>query len=81
MPRPSRQRRAFAILVLVLALPAYIVAAVSLVALFERPSFWVELAVYLGLGVLWILPLRGLFRGIAQAPQPADDERDQGPKN
>ena len=68
-----KARRRFALAILVLAVPAYIVAAVSLVALFERPSFLVELAVYVGLGILWVFPLKPIFRGISQ-PQP-DDER------
>lgn len=64
-----RARKRLALLVLVVALPAWIVAAVSLVALLDRPPLWAEFLVYLGLGVLWALPLRPLFRGIAQ-PDP-----------
>jgi hypothetical protein len=33
---------------------------------FERPSFLVELAVYVGLGIVWALPLRRLFLGLGQ---------------
>lgn len=68
-----RTRRRLALAVLVLGLPAYIVVAVTLVDLFERPSLWVELAIYLGLGVLWALPLRPIFLGIGQ---PDPDRRD-----
>jgi hypothetical protein len=67
-----KARRRWAIVILVLAVPAYIVAAVSLIALFERPPFWVELAVYLGLGILWTFPLKPIFRGISQ-PEPEDE--------
>ena len=67
-----RTRKRLALVVLVLGLPAYIVAAVSLVNLFERPSLLLELAIYVGLGVLWILPLRPLFLGIGQ---PDPDEK------
>ena len=62
-----KTRKRLALLVLVLALPAYIVAAVSIVGLFERPPIWVELLVYVGLGIVWALPLKRLFRGIGQA--------------
>jgi hypothetical protein len=62
-------RRRVALLVLLVGLPLYIVAAVNLVDWLGRPSFWVELAVYLGLGIVWMLPLRSVFRGIGQ-PDP-----------
>jgi uncharacterized protein (DUF983 family) len=61
-----KARKRWALIVLLVGLPVYIVAAVNIVDLFERPSFWVELMVYIGLGILWAMPLRKLFRGIAQ---------------
>ena len=64
-----RSRKRLALAVLVLGLPAYIVVAVTLVNLIERPSLLLELGIYVGLGVLWILPLRPLFLGIGQ-PDP-----------
>ena len=71
-----RTRRKLAVLVLVIGLPAYIILAVGIVGQFERPSFLLELAIYVGLGVLWALPLRGLFRGIGQA-DPDEDTTDK----
>lgn len=67
-----KTKRRLALLVLVLGVPAYIVAAVSLVALFDRPPFWVELLVYIGLGILWIIPLRPIFLGIGQKDPDAE---------
>lgn len=67
-----KARRRWALFVLVVAMPAYVVAAVSVLALFDRPGFVAELAVYVVLGIVWALPLRALFRGIAQPPP--DDE-------
>jgi hypothetical protein len=64
-----KTRRRLALLVLCVGLPAYIVVAVSLVALIDRPSVLVELAIYVGLGILWIVPLRPIFLGIGQ-PDP-----------
>ncbi|MEM9971335.1 MAG: DUF2842 domain-containing protein, partial [Pseudomonadota bacterium] len=32
-----------------------------------RPSIWVEFAIYVGLGVIWALPLKAVFKGIGQA--------------
>jgi hypothetical protein len=45
------------------------------VGLFERPGILAELAVYLGLGLLWILPLRFVFRGVGRTEQEADGRR------
>jgi Protein of unknown function (DUF2842) len=69
-----RLRKITCAVLLMLGLPLYIVAATTLVGLFERPDLLVELAVYVGLGILWALPLRPLFRGIAR-PDPARAER------
>jgi hypothetical protein len=62
-----KTRRRLSLLILVIGLPLYIVVAVNVVDLIERPSVLVELAIYLGLGFLWIVPLRSVFRGIGQA--------------
>ena len=45
-----KTRRRLALLVLCVGLPVYIVLAVTLVDLIERPSLLVELAIYVGLG-------------------------------
>lgn len=65
-----KARRRLALLVLLVGLPVYVVVAVSVVALIDRPPFWAELAVYLGLGLVWIVPLRAVFLGVGQ-PDPA----------
>ncbi|WP_138465147.1 DUF2842 domain-containing protein [Poseidonocella sp. HB161398] len=62
-----KARRRWSLVVLLLGLPAYIVVAVSIVALFDRPSIWLELGIYVGLGLAWALPLRRVFRGVGQA--------------
>jgi len=61
-----RTRKRLAILVLAIGVPAYIVVAVTLVGLIERPAFAVELGIYIGLGILWALPLRRLFLGVGR---------------
>ena len=71
-----KTRRRLALLILILGLPAYIVAAVTLVDWFDRPSVLVELAIYVGLGFLWMLPLKSVFLGIGQAdPGKSDLEK------
>ncbi len=62
-----KARRRWALIILLIGLPVYIVLAVTLVGLLPRPSFVVELCIYLGLGVVWAIPLRVVFRGIGQS--------------
>jgi len=62
-----KARRRWALIILLIGLPLYIVAAVTVVDLFERPPFWAELLIYVGLGIVWALPLRAVFRGVGQA--------------
>ncbi|MFC2966732.1 DUF2842 domain-containing protein [Acidimangrovimonas pyrenivorans] len=74
-----KARRRWSLVILLIGLPAYIVAAVTVVDLFDRPSFLVELAVYVGLGFLWALPFRFVFRGVGQ-PDPDAPRDDPRPK-
>jgi len=71
-----KTKRRLALLVLVLGVPAYVVAAVGLIGLFDRPPFWVELLVYIGLGVLWIVPLKPIFLGVGQPDPDAEKPKD-----
>ncbi|WP_299373422.1 DUF2842 domain-containing protein [uncultured Tateyamaria sp.] len=64
-----KTRKWLALLILIVGLPLYIIVAVNVVALFDRPSILVELAVYVGLGILWAIPLKAVFKGIGQ-PDP-----------
>jgi hypothetical protein len=64
-----KTRKRLALLVLIVGLPLYLVAAVVIVNSFDRPPILLELAVYIGLGVLWALPFKRLFLGIAR-PDP-----------
>ncbi len=69
-----KARRRWSLVILLVGLPVYIVAATSLVNLFERPPLVVEFLVYVVLGVLWALPFRFVFRGVGQPdPDRADD--------
>ena len=64
MPLTYKSRRRWSLLLLLVGLPAYIIVALLVVGLFDRPPFLLELAIYVGLGILWILPFRAVFRGI-----------------
>ena len=62
-----RLKRLFAILVLLLWLPLYIVLVLNVLALFERPNLLIELIVYVVAGVFWAWPFKALFKGIGQS--------------
>ncbi len=64
-----KNRRRLSVLVLLIGLPLYVVVALNVVALFDRPPFLLELLIYVVLGVVWALPLKSLFKGIGQ-PDP-----------
>lgn len=59
-------RRRWALAILLIGMPVYVVVATTLVGMIERPSVPVELAIYVGLGILWILPFRFVFLGVGQ---------------
>lgn len=70
-----RSRRRWSLVILLVGLPVYIVAAVTLVNMLERPSVPLELAIYVGLGFLWMMPFRFVFRGIGQPDPEAGTEK------
>ncbi|GAA6174818.1 DUF2842 domain-containing protein [Sulfitobacter pacificus] len=68
-----KARRRWSLVILLVAMPLYVVVAVNIVALFERPSILIELLVYVGLGVAWVLPLKSIFKGVGQADPEAEE--------
>lgn len=67
-----KARRRWSLVILLVGLPAYVVAAVSVVNMLDRPSIWVELLVYLVLGFLWMLPFKFIFLGVGQEDPDAE---------
>ena len=67
-----KARRRWALVILLVGMPLYIIAAVTVVGWFDRPSILIELAVYVGLGILWVLPFKFVFRGVGQADPEAE---------
>jgi hypothetical protein len=74
MALKHKTKKRLSLLILLVGIPAYIVAAVSLVNLFDRPSIWVEFGIYMALGVVWAFPLRAVFKGVGQADPDAPDQ-------
>lgn len=73
-----KARRRWSLVVLLIGLPAYIVVAVTLVNMLDRPSALVELAIYVVLGVIWMVPLRFVFLGVGQADPDKKDRDGEG---
>ncbi|MDG1471419.1 MAG: DUF2842 domain-containing protein [Ascidiaceihabitans sp.] len=68
-----KARRRWSLVILLVGLPLYIGVAVWVVTLFDRPAFWVEILIYVGLGIVWAIPFKFIFKGIGQADP---DQRD-----
>ncbi len=67
-----KARKRWALFILLVGLPIYVIVSVSLLNWLypdpmARPALWVELAIYIGLGVLWALPFKFVFKGVGQA--------------
>jgi hypothetical protein len=73
-----KARRRWALIILLVGLPLYIIFAWGSVAvvytLFERPPMWIEFVIYVVLGIVWALPFKSVFKGIGQADP--DEEQD-----
>ena len=67
-----KTRRRLSLVILLVGLPIYIVLVVSVLNLLGRPGILVELLVYVGLGIVWILPFKSIFKGIGQPDPDAD---------
>ncbi len=70
-----KARRRWSLVLLLIGMPLYIVVAVSILNWMDRPPLWLELVVYVALGVLWVLPFKFVFRGIGQADPDADQSK------
>jgi hypothetical protein len=69
-----KSRRRWSLVILLVGLPLYIMAAVTVVGWFDRPSILVEFMIYAALGVLWALPFKFVFKGVGQADPDAPPE-------
>lgn len=67
-----KTRRRLSLLILVIGLPLYVVAAVNVVGMFDRPPIFVELLIYVVLGIVWALPLRAVFLGVGKSDPDKD---------
>lgn len=74
MALTHKAKKRWSLVILLVGLPVYVVASVSILnALYpdplERPPLWVELGIYIGLGIVWAMPFKFVFKGVGQ-PDP-----------
>ncbi|MCA0921737.1 DUF2842 domain-containing protein [Pseudooceanicola nanhaiensis] len=69
-----KARRRWSLVILLVGLPLYIVAAVTIMNWLERPPIWVEFLVYVLLGIVWALPFKMIFRGVGRGDPEAELE-------
>ena len=73
-----KARKRWALFLLIIGIPVYIIVCVTLVdflrVTFGRPVILLELFLFVALGVAWAFPLKSVFKGIGQADpdQPTD---------
>lgn len=67
----TKSRKRWSLVILLIGLPLYLAAAWFITGLifdlWGRMPLLLELVVYVGLGVIWILPFRKIFSGIGKA--------------
>ena len=65
-----KTRKRLSLLILVVGMPLYVVAAVTLVnwmdVRFGRQPILIEVGIYVMLGFLWTLPFKRVFSGIGR---------------
>lgn len=78
MALSHKAKRRWALIILVIGLPVYMilasVLATTVLGWLGRPSILLELVIYVGLGVLWVFPLKRVFMGVGQADPDAPDD-------
>ncbi|MCR9146746.1 MAG: DUF2842 domain-containing protein [Rhodobacteraceae bacterium] len=73
-----KSRKRWSLFVLVIALPLYMVVAVSFADWLREAlgglHVLAELALFVGLGIVWIIPLKQVFKGVGQPDPDAPDK-------
>ena len=72
MALTHKARKRWSLIILLVGLPLYVIISVSVMNWLypdplNRAPVWVELAVYVGLGVLWATPFKFVFKGVGQS--------------
>ncbi len=73
MALTHKTRKRLSLLILLVGLPLYVVAAVTIMNWLGRPPIWLEFLVYVALGIVWALPFKFIFKGVGQPDPDAGD--------
>ncbi|SLN39711.1 DUF2842 domain-containing protein [Roseisalinus antarcticus] len=77
MALTQKQKKRWSLVILLVGMPVYVVVAVTILNLLGRPPIWVELLVYLVLGLLWAVPFKSVFMGVGRG-DPDEEIDDRG---
>ena len=69
-----KTRRRLSLVLLLVWLPLFIVIAVTVMTTLPRQPVWLELLIYVALGIGWALPFKFVFKGVGKA-----DPNENGP--
>ena len=59
-------RKRLALLILIVGLPLYIIVAITILNYLERPGIFLELGIYIILGIVWAFPFKFIFKGVGK---------------
>mgnify|MGYP000060337585 CR=1 FL=1 len=80
-----KTRRRLSLFLLLVWMPFYIVAAVTILGMLPRLPMLLELVVYILLGVLWVVPFKPVFMGVGKAdpdaPSPEEPKQTSDEKS
>ena len=62
-----KTRRRLSLVLLLVWLPVFIVIAVTVMTALPRQPLWLELLIYVVLGIGWALPFKFVFKGVGKA--------------
>ncbi len=65
-------RRKLSLIALLVGLPVYIVLVVVFIDFFQRQNIFLEFLIYVFLGIVWVFPLKYVFKGVGQLECPED---------
>lgn len=71
MALSDRARRRWSLFLLLVWLPIYIVIAISVIAMLGDINKWLQIPLYLVLGIAWAVPFKPIFTGIGR---PIDED-------
>lgn len=72
-----KARRRWSLIILLVGMPIYVVLCVTIINMLDRPNVFVEMVIFVVLGVAWVFPFKFVFMGVGQADPDAPKDEDQ----